>query len=136
MYRGQTPDQVPLILDLSHWYKKNMDTGFELAGYTRVERGLVDLHKRLGAVAYVEMGAFYDLSADDPDVYIETNTGDGVFTTRITTPVGTLHEERVFNPASYSYGIRKHLLESTDDFPIIEYLMERLQWRPRTDPRH
>ena len=131
VYRGQTPDQVPLILDLSHWYKKNMDTGFNLAGYTEVEQGLVDLHKRLGAVAYVEMGAFYDLSADDPDVSIETNTGDGVFTTRITTPAGSLHEERVFNPASYSYGIRKHLLESTDDFPIVECLMERLQCRPR-----
>jgi len=89
VYRGQTPDQVPLILDLSHWYKKNMNTGFDLAGYTRVEQGLVDLHRQVGAVAYVEIGGFYSLTADDPEVKLETRTEHGVFSTRINTPVET-----------------------------------------------
>lgn len=136
VYQGRTPDQVPLILDLSHWYKRNMNTGFNLAGYTQVEQGLVDLHKQVGAVAYVEMGGFYSLSAEDTEVKLETSTEDGVFSTRITTPLGTLHEERVFNPASYSYGIRKHLLESTDDFPVVEFLMARLQCTPKWERFH
>ena len=129
-YQGKVPDQVPLMLDLSHWYKKNMDVPFNLSGFTEVEQGLVDLHKQVGAVAYCEMGSFYELYADDSEVKLESDTTDGVFTTRITTPLGTLHEERVFNKDSYSYGIRKHLLESTDEFPIIEFLMERLHCRP------
>lgn len=131
VYGGGTPDQVPLLLDLSHWYKRNMDTGFDLSGYSEVERGLVDLHKQLGAVAYVEMGAFYDLYTDDPGVVVESSTEDGVFRTSIRTPVGVLHEERVFNRDSYSYGIRKHLLESPEDFPVVEFLMERLRCRPK-----
>ena len=131
VYRGQTPDRVPLMLDLSHWYKRNRDTGFDLAGYTQVERGLVDLHRKVGAVAYVEMGAFYRLVPVDPEVTLESRTEQGVFSTRITTPVGSLYEERVFNPGSYSYGIRKHLLESPADFPVVEFLMERLECRPR-----
>ncbi|NQT91303.1 MAG: hypothetical protein HQ559_00975 [Lentisphaerae bacterium] len=130
VYQGREPDQVPLMLDLSHWYKKNMNVPFNLSGFTEVEQGLVDLHKQVGAVAYCEMGGFYSLISDDPDVAQESGTADGVFSTRITTPLGTLHEERVFNQDSYSYGIRKHLLESTDDFPIVEFLMERLRCLP------
>jgi len=82
-------------------------------------------------VAYVEMGAFYTLSTDDPEVTVASRTEGGVFTTHITTPLGTLSEERVFNPISYSYGIRKYLLESPADFPIVEYLMARLTCRPK-----
>ncbi len=136
VYGGRTPDQVPLMLDLSHWYKRNTNMPFDLTGFTAVESGLVDLHKRIGAVAYVEMGGFYSLSSDDPTVNSESRTDNGVFSTRITTPLGSLYEERVFNPASYSYGIRKYLLESPADFPIIEYLMARLQCRPKWERFH
>lgn len=131
VYQGRKPDQVPLLLDLSHWYKKNRHVPFNLAGFTAVEPGLVELHKQVGAVAYVEMGGFYSLVSDDPDVTLTTSTANGVFTTRVTTPLGTLHEERVFNLGSYSYGIRKHLVESPDDFPIVERLMSRLRCRPK-----
>ena len=61
VYQGRTPDQVPLLLDLSHWYKKNRNVFFNLAGFTEVEQGLVDLHKQVGAVCYCEMGGFYSL---------------------------------------------------------------------------
>jgi hypothetical protein len=131
VYQGRQPDQVPLCLDLSHWYKKNRNVPFNLAGLTAVEPGLVELHRQIGAVAYCEMGGFYSLSSADPAVKLESRTDNGVFVTRISTPLGTLSEERVFSPDSYSYGIRKYLLESTDEFPIVEFLMERLQCQPR-----
>ncbi len=82
------------------------------------------------------MGGFYRLESSDPEVTLETWTEAGVFTTRIVTPLGTLYEERVFNPASYSYGIRKYLLASPDEFPIVEYLMARLECRPTWDMYH
>jgi hypothetical protein len=131
VFQGRKPDRVPLILDLSHWYRKNCDVPFDLRGFTGVEPGLVDLHKRVGAVCYVEMGAFYSLASDDPSVRIESRTEDGVYSTEVHTPAGSLREERVFNPGSYSYGIRKHLLESTDDFPVVECLMEHLTCTPK-----
>jgi len=133
VYRGEQPDQVPLILDLSHWYKKNRNVPFNLAGFSAVEEGLVALHKQIGAVSYCEMGGFYRLSSADPDVRLETSTSGDVFATRISTPLGTIHEERVFNPDTYSYGIRKYLLQSVDDFPIVEHLMERLVCAPKWD---
>ena len=131
VYRRETPDQVPLMLDLSHWYKKNMNVPFNLTGLSGVETGLVQLHQQIGAAAYIEMGSFYTLVCADPEARIESRTENDVFTTRITTPLGSLYEERVFNSDSYSYGIRKHLLDSTADFPIIEFLMARLQCEPK-----
>ena len=131
VFQGRRPDQVPLLLDLSHWYKKNRGVPFNLAGFTAVEPGLVELHRQVGAVSYVEMGGFYSLSSDDPEVKLESGTEGGVFTTRVTTPLGSLHEERVFNSASYSYAIRKYLVGSTADFPVVECLMQHLQCRPR-----
>ena len=32
VYEGRTPDRVPLLLDLSHWYKKNYNIPFDLSG--------------------------------------------------------------------------------------------------------
>jgi hypothetical protein len=119
------------MLDLSHWYKKNRNIPFNLAGLTMVDQGLVALYKQIGAVSYVEMGSFYSLFSDDPEVRLESCTDAGVFTTRITTPRGSIHEERVFNLNSYSYGIRKYLLQSPDEFGIVECLMEHLHCRPK-----
>ena len=133
VYAGETPDQVPLLLDLSHWYKKNYNTVFDLAGYQGVEKDLVELHREIGAVCYVEMGGFYSLTPDTGDIAYATSTESGVFTTRLTTPLGSLREERVFSESSYSYNIRKHLLESPKDFPIIEHLMEHLVCTPKWD---
>ena len=133
VYQHRQPDQVPLMLDLSHWYKKNRNVPFNLSGFTAVEQGLVDLHKQIGAVSYCEMGGFYSLYSDDPEVRLESTTDAGVFTTRIITPLGTIHEERVFNAVTYSYGIRKYMLQSADEFAIVEYLMARLRYKPKWD---
>jgi hypothetical protein len=130
VFEGREPDQVPLLLDLSHWYKKNYNIPFDLSGLKSVDAGLVELHKELGAVSYVEMGSFYDRVSTDNRMSSSASTKDGVFTTRITTPEGSIHEERVFNPASYSYTIRKHLLDSVEDFKIVRSYMESLDCVP------
>ena len=133
VFEGKTPDQVPFLLDLSHWYKKNYQVPFDLSGIQKVDQGLVDLYKKVGAVSYVEMGRFYNLYSDDDKVNLESWTEEGSFRTRITTPLGSIEEERVFDKGSYSYNIKKHLLNSVEDFPIVEYLMERLKCRPNWD---
>ena len=130
VFEGEVPDRVPLLLDLSHWYKKNYRVPFDLSGYKTVEMDLVRLHKEVEAVCYVEMGSFYDL-VPRGGIILKAETVDGVFRTEITTPAGSLHEERVFNPASYSYTIRRHLLQSVEDFRIIEVLMDSLECVPR-----
>lgn len=133
VYEGKTPDQVPFLLDLSHWYKKNYNVPFDLSGMKKVEHELVDLHKKLGAVSYVEMGSFFDVYSEDPEVEFKSWIEDGVFHTKIVTPVGSLEERRVFSNISYSYNIKEPLVKSVDDFPVVEYMMKALQCRPKWD---
>jgi hypothetical protein len=134
IYAGKKPDQVPLMLDLSHWYKANYKIPFDLTGFKGVDLKLVELHRKLDAVSYVEMGGYFDLCLDDPQISDTAWTdSDGVFHRKIVTPKGTLEEERVFAEVSYSYNIRKHLLESVEDFQIVCYIMDRYKARPRWD---
>ena len=126
VYQGSIPDQVPLILDLTHWYKKNYNVFFDLSGFKAVEWDLVNLHKKLNVVCYNEMGSFYNVSYADDDTASESWTDEqGVYHYRITTPIGSLESHRVFEKTSYSYNIRKRLLESVDDFEVVNYLMDR-----------
>ena len=134
VYEGKVPDQVPLMLDISHWYKANYNVKFDLSGYKGVDRELVELHKKVNAVCYCEMGAFFDVYYDDPDIEVKSWTDEkGVFRTQLSCPLGKLYEERVFEPASYSYNIRKHLLDSVRDFEIVRYIFDRAKCRPRFD---
>ena len=133
VYTGKTPDEVPLFLDLSHWYKKNYDVPFDLTGLSRVDPRLVELHRRLNAVAYVEMGSFYDTYYDDPAITSQASTTNGVYRHEISTPIGAVFEERVFELVSYSYNITHRLIQSIEDFRVIQYAMEALRIRTRFD---
>ena len=126
VYQGEVPDQVPLMLDLSHWYKKNYNVFFDLTGFKSVEWDLVNLHKKLNAVMYNEMGSFYKLSFTDENIVSESWTDEkGIYHYRVSTPLGSLEGQRVFEKTSYSYNIKKHMLESVDDFEIVNYIMDR-----------
>lgn len=134
VYAGQKPDQVPLLLDLSHWYKANYNIPFDLTGFKGVDKKLVELHTELNAISYVEMGSFYDLYFDNTEITDQAWTGvDGVYHRKIKTPKGILKEERVFAKDSYSYNIRKHLLEKVEDFDVICHIMEHYKVTPRWD---
>ena len=134
VYEGKIPDQVPLMLDISHWYKKNYNVFFDLNGFTKVDQQLVDLHKKCGAVQYVETGSHIEIIYEDETVQTKTWTDDGgVYFTKITTPLGTISEERVFSRESYSYHIRKWLIRNIQDLAVLEYAMKRRKVRPRFD---
>ena len=131
VFQGRVPDQVPLFLDISHWYKANERVPFDLSGLKEVDQRLVALHQRLDAVAYVEMGSFYDLMLDGDEVSDRAWTERGVFHHEIRTPHGTLHERREFADVSYSYNIRDRLLKSVDDFEAVKCVMDRYRAVPR-----
>jgi len=134
VYQGRTPDQVPLLLDLSHWYKKNHQVFFDLTGFTGVESQLLALHQRCGAAIYCETGSHFDVYYEDDSVQSQAWTDDqGVFHTRFSTPLGTIDEERVFNPASYSYPVRKWLVRDLSDLRVLQYALQRRRVRPRFD---
>ena len=131
VYEGVTPDRVPLMLDLSHWYKKNYNVFFDLTGFSGVDHELVALHKKSGAVLYIETGNHFDIYYDDSISHRTYTDSTGIFHTEIETPEGQISEERVFSAESYSYHIRKWLVRSTKDLQVLEYAMKRRHCRPR-----
>lgn len=134
VYEGRVPDQVPLLLDLSHWYKRNHEVFFDLSGFRAVEQPLVDLHKKCSAAMYVETGSHFDIYYTDDTVRSSAWTdAQGVFHTKYETPLGTIAEERVFSPESYSYHIKKWLVESVADLQVLQYALSRRRARPRFD---
>ncbi|MEJ5197491.1 MAG: hypothetical protein WHX53_01075, partial [Anaerolineae bacterium] len=72
VYRGETPDVVPYMLDLSHWfYHKNRMPWDLSVSYDKPESELIAYHKQVGAGFYVpNLGAFYRVTYG-PDVQSE-----------------------------------------------------------------
>ena len=67
VYRGETPDVVPYMLDLSHWfYHKNRIPWDLSVAYDKPEYELIAYHKQAGAGFYMpNLGAFYSAPYGD-----------------------------------------------------------------------
>jgi hypothetical protein len=81
VYRGETPDRVPALADLSYWYAANGGGKF-IPGHTdgansdKIPR-LLELHRRTGAAIHVNLGSFYGEHYDNT---IQVRSGvDGEF---------------------------------------------------------
>lgn len=63
VYKGETPDIVPYMLDLSHWfYHKNRMLWDLSQAYEKPEYELIDYHKKVGAGFYMpNLGFFFSV---------------------------------------------------------------------------
>ncbi len=112
VYRGQTPDVVPFMLDLSHWfYHKNRLPWDLTVAYEKPERELIDYHRKMNVGFYIpNLAAFFSVRyARDVQSEVIKASRDGVpeVTWRFTTPLGKIERKRVWNEASYSWGITR-----------------------------
>ncbi len=109
VYQGKTPDVVPYMLDLSHWfYHKNRMPWDLSVAYEKPEEELIAYHKRVGVGFYLaNLAAFYRVSYG-PDVQAEVTKvyHDGVpeIVWRLTTPLGSIERRRRWQEDSYSWG--------------------------------
>ncbi len=110
VYRGETPDAVPFMLDLSHWfYHKNRMPWDIMMAYEKPERELIDYHKKAGVGFYMpNLAAFYSVKYGEEvrsEVSKEIKGGKPEITWRLTTPLGKIERRRVWEEASYSWAI-------------------------------
>ena len=130
VYRNTTPDEVPWFADLSHWFVAEKKTRFIPAGSFYISDEEIALHKQLGIGAYLNMGAFWKgLYCDD--TVRETVKADGdLFIWTIETPIGTIREQRLWSPISYSWDITRRMLRTSEDMAILRYAFERKRFEP------
>lgn len=138
VYRGEKPDVVPYMLDLSHWFYHKERRPWDLTiAYEKPEGDLIDYHKKVGAGFYVpNLAPFFavrygnDVTAE---TYKETIGGAPAITWRLTTPLGSIKRTRIWEEGSYSWGIRDWGAQTENDLRILAYALSSRVYEPRWD---
>ncbi len=136
VYRGETPDVVPYMLDLSHWFYHRNRLPWDLSrAYERPECALINYHKCAGAGFYMpNLGMFYEVH-HAPDVMATTaKSPDGrEITWRYETPLGTIERARRWEAQTYAWGISKWGVESEHDLKVLGRALAGRVYTPRWD---
>jgi hypothetical protein len=143
VYRGETPDVVPYMLDLSHWfYHKNRIPWDLSVAYDKPEVELIRYHKQAGAGFYMpNLGAVYRATYG-PDVQSEVwkidhgrGAHDGVpeIVWRLTTPLGSIERRRIWEETSYSWAISRWGVQSEQDLRVLGYALGSRTYAPMWD---
>ena len=134
VYNGETPDRVPYMLDLSHYYLHKYNLPWDLCnGYPKPDTGLMDFTKKMGAAFYCpQQTHFWDVAlGEDVKSTAQTRVVDGVpeIVWRFETPIGSIERIRVWEQGSYSWAIKKWGVTDEKDLAVLAYAMSSRRYR-------
>jgi len=136
VYRGETPDVVPFMLDLSHWFYHRRRLPWDLSrAYEHPETELIDYHQRVGAGFYLpNLGAFFS-TRHPPDVRaLVIKSVDGrEITWRYETPVGSIQRSRRWHEDSYAWAISEWGVKTERDLEVLAYALAGRTYAPQWD---
>ena len=138
VYRGQKPDVVPYMLDLSHWYYHRDKRPWDLSqSYTEPERDLIDVNRKMGAGFYMpSLAAFYATSFPE-DVKATTQKRDrhgrAEIVWRLETPRGCIERARAWEERTYAWGISQWGILTEQDLLVFKDAMSRRSFVPHWD---
>jgi len=138
VYRGEIPDRVPFMLDLSHWFFHKNRLPWDLTmPYGVPDYQLIEFHKKSGAGFYVPILAI-GWSVEYPDdvsceVRKETDGKTTFIVWRYTTPHGTICRRRVWEEISYSWPILEWGVHNEQDLKILGYALSNRKFKPVFD---
>ena len=108
VYQGKTPDCVPFMLDLSHWFYHRHRLPWDLSrAYDEPEHELIEYHRQVGAGFYLpNLGSFFSVSysADVRSTVSKSDDGREI-TWTFETPLGVVRRRRRWEETSYAWGI-------------------------------
>jgi hypothetical protein len=138
LYRGGTPDRVPFMLDLSHWFYHRRRLPWDLSvAYEKPEIDLIAEHRRLGAGFYLPNLASLFSARYRPDVKADTikETVGGVprITWRLRTPLGDLARTRAWDETTYSWHITDWGVKTEQDLRVLGYALAQRRFEIHPD---
>jgi len=138
VYQGETPDTVPFMLDLSHWFYQRTGAPWDLSqAYHEPEYDLIAYHKEAGVGFYVpNLASFYTVEyPEEVTVTTEKRDRDGVpeIVWRLETPIGSIERWRKWEPRTYAWGISRWGIETEQDLNVFRYAMAGRSFRPNWD---
>ncbi|MBT3346434.1 MAG: hypothetical protein HN712_22010 [Gemmatimonadetes bacterium] len=128
VYAGETPDVVPYMLDLSHWFYSKTGRPWDLSqSFTEPERDLIDYHREAGVGFYMpNMASFYQATdADDVISRVDKVQTNGVpeIVWHLETPLGTIERRRIWEPVTYAWGISQWGVRSESDLRVLGHAL-------------
>jgi hypothetical protein len=136
VYRGDVPDAVPYMLDLSHWFYHRHRLGWDLdRAYEEPERELIDCHRRFGAGFYMpNLGSFFTVR-HPPGVRASTTRSPdrSEITWSYETPLGTIRRTRRWYEQTYSWAVSEWGIRSENDLQVLAGALEHRGFEPRWD---
>ena len=135
VYNGQTPDRVPYMLDLSHYYLHRFQKPWDLCnGYPEPDYGMIDFNRSMGAAFYMPNQAIFSKTqyVNDVKASVQTRSVNGVpeIVWRYDTPLGSIERIRVWNKNTYSWPIKKWGVVTEKEVEILAYAMSSSRYTP------
>ena len=134
VYAGDTPDVVPYMLDLSHWFYEKNRLPWDLSTtYEKPEYSLIDYHKKAGVGFYVPNNNSIVAAAYGKDVKSATyKTEDGrEIVWELETPLGSIRRKRRWEDATYAWGISEWGIRTEQDLKALGWALGSLTYEPR-----
>ena len=136
VYRGERPDVVPFMLDLSHWHYHKHHRPWDLSlSYDKPDTDLIDYHRKVQAGFYVPNLAGMFAVAYPPDVTAQTEkrtrAGRTEIVWRLQTPLGTIERARAWEESTYSWHMSQWGLHDERDLAVFAHAMGRRTFSPR-----
>lgn len=131
LLKGNAPDRVPWLGDLSYWVGAMESRGEVPRGFGS-SPAYYDLHRQLGVGFYLQ-GYFPFTEKQDETVRIETSRVPGKRIRVIHTPAGSIREAWTSLPESFTEAPTEHLVKSPDDLKVIRYMYEHTTYTPDYD---
>jgi len=128
VYRSQTPDCVPFMLDLSHWFYHRNQIPWDISRhYERPETDLIAYHKKVGAGFYMpNLAHFYDVRYR-ADVEVSTRKqqvgGRKAILWTYRTPMGEISRARVWDEATYAWAVPDWGVKTPGDLRVLAYAL-------------
>ncbi len=136
VYRGETPDVVPYMLDLSHWFYHKHRKPWDLSAvHSEPETDLIAYHKEAGVGFYIpQLPSLYDAHypADVTASVVKSRDGSAI-TWTIDTPLGTISRTRRWEPQNYAWGIVEWTAKTERDLEILGYALAQRTYTPHWD---
>jgi hypothetical protein len=135
VYNGETPDRIPFMLDLSHYYYERFQKPWDLLnGYTDAEKDMIDYNKKFNAGFYLPNQAILSKTvySDYVRITIDSKKINGVpeIHWKFETPIGTIERIRVWEQGSYSWAIKKWGVVTEQDLKVLGYAMSQRTFEP------
>lgn len=134
VYGGGTPDVVPCMLDLSHWFYHRNRLPWDLSrACNDPETELLAYHQRMGVGFYLpNLASFVDVAFGENVRATVKKSADGTeITWAYETPLGVIRRMRRWNEQTYSWGIPSWGARTEQDLKTIAYALASRSYTPR-----